>query len=601
MRNQEIIAGFRGERSVSETIMGVDCIGVIAGSCFVRCDVSSLSSSFSSVLLLLRALSSAKTRQTVGSMFQIIPSDIKRAFTGRAITALDASGGALACAGLGFSGLGSLEFLFPAVARRRTFTEKCLRHPSIWPHDYIQSLRSDFVEESYAVESDGLQEQAIGIEAHFRNEIINLIENIYNNDTSKKSNLHATALEFRILRQHGYGVSSEVFKKFLDHEDHFDARLCVDIKGLLSLYEASFLSMEVKHALELPLHWRVSRLEARWFIDFYEKRENMSPTLLKLAKLDFNIIQVSHLNDLKYTSRWWKRIGLGEKLSFSRDRLVENFFWTVGLTYEPQLGNFRRVMTKVNALITTIDDVYDVYGKLEELVLFTDVVDRWDVNAIDILPDYMKICFLALFNFVNEVAYEFLKENGHDWADLCKSYLVEAKWYYSNYQPSLQEYLENAWVSISAPVILVHAYLLLNTSIKKEDLVCIQQYSDIIQSSAAILRLADDLGTSEREKETGDVSKSVECYMNETGASEADACRHINCLIWETWKKMNKEAKNCPYPKSFIQVAMNLARMSLCMYQHGDCHSVQDPEIKNRIMSLLLISILLHDSNSMQQ
>ena len=39
---------------------------------------------------------------------------------------------------------------------------------------------------------------------------------------------------------------------------------------------------------------------------------------------------------------------------------------------------------------------------------------RWDVNAMDILPEYMKICFLALYNFVNEVAFEYLKQNGND-------------------------------------------------------------------------------------------------------------------------------------------------------------------------------------------
>lgn len=37
---------------------------------------------------------------------------------------------------------------------------------------------------------------------------------------------------------------------------------------------------------------------------------------------------------------------------------------------------------------------------------------RWDVNSIDDLPDYMKICFLAVYNFTNEVGYDVLKEQG---------------------------------------------------------------------------------------------------------------------------------------------------------------------------------------------
>lgn len=69
-------------------------------------------------------------------------------------------------------------------------------------------------------------------------------------------------------------------------------------------------------------------------------------------------------------------MGLASKLSFSRDRLMECFFWTVGMVFEPQLSDLRKGLTKVASLITTIDDVYDVYGTLDELELFTASVER---------------------------------------------------------------------------------------------------------------------------------------------------------------------------------------------------------------------------------
>jgi len=69
--------------------------------------------------------------------------------------------------------------------------------------------------------------------------------------------------------------------------------------------------------------------------------------------------------------------GLGEKLDFVRDRPMVYFLWTVGVIFEPQFGNCRRMLTKLNSLITTVDDVYDVHGTLDELELFTDVIVRF--------------------------------------------------------------------------------------------------------------------------------------------------------------------------------------------------------------------------------
>ena len=51
--------------------------------------------------------------------------------------------------------------------------------------------------------------QRLGVAYHFNIEIRNILESLYKNkDAIRSKNLHATALEFRILRQHGYDVSS---------------------------------------------------------------------------------------------------------------------------------------------------------------------------------------------------------------------------------------------------------------------------------------------------------------------------------------------------------------------------------------------------------
>ncbi|KAL1080666.1 hypothetical protein V6Z11_D09G008600, partial [Gossypium hirsutum] len=480
-------------------------------------------------------------------------------------------------------------------------------HPPIWDYDSLQSLGLHHVEdELYKERASKLKEevrmmfdnvvdpleklelidalQRLGLSYYFEDEIRKTLKNISNNLSSnvawKKDNLYATSLEFRLLRKHGYEVNQDVFTSFMDKDGNIKASFTHDCKGLLNLYEASYhlvegetmlenarelaakllkqclkqnndqyLSMLVEHALELPLHWRMLRLEARWFIDAYEKNKDKNPIILELAILDYNIVQAMHQEDLRYASGWWKDLGIGERLTFARDRLMENFLWSVGIIGAPQFGRGRRIQTKVNALITYIDDVYDVYGTMDELELFTDAVERWDVNATQKLPNYMKLCFHALHSSINDMAFHTLKEQGIDvlpflknlWANLCKSYMLEARWYYIGYKPNLQEYIDNAWISISGPVLLGHAYLETN-HVTKEGLQTFEEYHpNIIRWSSTVLRLANDLATSSYEIKRGDIPKSIQCYMHETGRSEEEAREHIKKLIDATWKNMNRD------------------------------------------------------------
>ena len=77
-----------------------------------------------------------------------------------------------------------------------------------------------------------------------------------------------------------------------------------------------------------------------------------------------------------YMYRWWKETRLSEKLPFARDRIVESYLSTIDGLSQPQYAYSRITITKVCMLVTTIDDIFDVYATMEELQLFYDTIER---------------------------------------------------------------------------------------------------------------------------------------------------------------------------------------------------------------------------------
>ena len=73
---------------------------------------------------------------------------------------------------------------------------------------------------------------------------------------------------------------------------------------------------------------------------------------------------------------WWENTRLVQELPFIRDRIVECYYWTTGVVERREHGFERIMLTKINALVTTIDDIYDIYGTLDELELFTEAIRR---------------------------------------------------------------------------------------------------------------------------------------------------------------------------------------------------------------------------------
>ncbi|MCD9559928.1 hypothetical protein HAX54_018305 [Datura stramonium] len=253
-----------------------------------------------------------------------------------------------------------------------------------------------------------------------------------------------------------------------------------------------------------PLAWRVRWYDVRRYITAQRVIEcNTNSMLLKLAKLNFNIIQAAHQKDLKDVIRWWRNLCIIEDLDFTRDRIVESFFYAVGIASEPQHGSMRKWLTKVIQLVLIIDDVYDIYGSLDDVQQFTCAIEKWDPNETKCLPKCMQICFRILRATMEEICVEIQQQKGgpstlpylkQGWVNFCKALLVEATWHHEGHIPTLKEYLDNGWISSSGSIFSSHVIYGLTNKINNETMDLCKNCQDIIYHTSVIIRLCNDQG-----------------------------------------------------------------------------------------------------------
>nr|AGV01227.1 santalene synthase mutant 12 [synthetic construct] len=528
--------------------------------------------------------------------------------------------------------------------------------PSIWNYDFLQSLAThhNIVEERHLKLAEKLKGQVkfmfgapmeplaklelvdvvqrLGLNHLFETEIKEALFSIYKDGSNGWwfGHLHATSLRFRLLRQCGLFIPQDVFKTFQNKTGEFDMKLCDNVKGLLSLYEASYLGWKgenildeakafttkclksawenisekwlakrVKHALALPLHWRVPRIEARWFIEAYEQEANMNPTLLKLAKLDFNMVQSIHQKEIGELARWWVTTGL-DKLAFARNNLLQSYMWSCAIASDPKFKLARETIVEIGSVLAVVDDGYDVYGSIDELDLYTSSVERWSCVEIDKLPNTLKLIFMSMFNKTNEVGLRVQHERGYNsiptfikaWVEQCKSYQKEARWFHGGHTPPLEEYSLNGLVSIGFPLLLITGYVAIAENEAALDKV--HPLPDLLHYSSLLSRLINDIGTSPDEMARGDNLKSIHCYMNETGASEEVAREHIKGVIEENWKILNQCCfDQSQFQEPFITFNLNSVRGSHFFFEFGDGFGVTDSWTKVDMKSVLIDPIPL--------
>ncbi|XP_028761758.1 (-)-germacrene D synthase-like [Neltuma alba] len=475
--------------------------------------------------------------------------------------------------------------------------------------------------------------QRLGVNYHFELEIDDILQWIHdsyveNGQITLEEDLHTLALLFRLLRQHGHRISPDVFEKFKDQQGNISEGLTTDVEGMLSLYEAAHLRVhgedildealaftsthlesmivhlnrslaaKVKHSLRHPLRKNLPRLEAWHYISSYHGDPSHDETLLALAKLDFNMLQKMHQNELGNISKWWKELGFRSKLPFARDRLVECYLWMSGVFYEPCYALARRITTKVICLASVLDDIYDVHGTLEELQLLTATIERWDISCLELLPEYMRFWYRALLDVYDEIKQEMTKEGREfcikyakdEMRRLAQAYLVEAKWYNSNNTPTMEEYMGNALVSSGYGLVIAISFIGMGPIATEQTFRKLSDNPKIVTASQTISRLMDDIVSNEDEQKRGDVASAIECYMKEHGVMKREnAIEELKRQVVSAWKHLNEELREpTQVPRPLLMRILNLSRVIDVLYKDSDGYTHSTNSTKHLISALFV-------------
>uniref|UniRef100_A0ACD5ZR11 Uncharacterized protein n=1 Tax=Avena sativa TaxID=4498 RepID=A0ACD5ZR11_AVESA len=471
--------------------------------------------------------------------------------------------------------------------------------------------------------------QRLGLDYHYKKEIDDLLCGI-KDDGDEPYDLHTTALRFYLLRKQGYSVSPDVFLKFRDAGGNIT---CNDTRTLLDMYNAAHVRTHgeemlgrdivytkdclrlileqslspsvsldgVRHALETPLFRRPRRVEARHYISVYERTSTRNEAILELAKLDFSILQSLYCEELRDLTIWWTELQLQDHLSFARDRMVEMHFWMLGVLFEPQHSYGRIMLTKLFTFVSIFDDIYDSYSTLEESKLLTIAMERWNEQAAEQLPGYMKFFYNKVLATVKAIE-EDLKRQGNKNADYVKKLLIdatkcyynEAKWREEGDAPAtVEQHLLFSMPSSCCMHVPAHAFIAIGATSDSIDWA--MTYPKIIRASCIVGRVINDVASHERERDQYSGQQqgmsTVEACMEENNyTAKEDAYSKLRELIEESWMDISEEhfrPAGAQPPAQLLEVVVDATRILDFLYKDQDAYTI--PQALKRVVDSIYV------------
>ncbi|KAL4335759.1 hypothetical protein GQ457_07G035680 [Hibiscus cannabinus] len=433
----------------------------------------------------------------------------------------------------------------------------------------------------------------LGVSYHFEKEIEEQLSHLFITLPKllddKDHDLHTVALVFQVFRFNGYKMRCGVFSKFQDDDGKFKEEVVEDVKGMVSLYEASHFRMHgeaileealhfttkhlgslanqsstsprlreyIKNALYRAYHYSLHRYEARLYISFYDKEEARNDTLLKLAKYDFNRVQMMYQQELAVLSRWYKEQDLKSKLPYARHRLVEGFLYSIGI---------------------------------------------FEVSAMDELPDDNKRDLYETLLNATEEAQNLVQKEGRchaisyvkdEWKKYVKAEQAQCRWRHEGVVPTFEEYLEVGTYTSTGLLSMSQIMLGIEEADRHAYEWVVNHNNKFSKALQINSRLYNDIVTGEEEEKRG-YSTGFACYMKQYKVSRDEAIKAFRAKIEEGWKDVNEGCmRPTAIPMQVVRAALNYHRLLDVAYRYNDEYTFSHSFFKDIITQLLLHPIPL--------
>ncbi|KAL7122330.1 hypothetical protein ACP275_01G038900 [Erythranthe tilingii] len=501
------------------------------------------------------------------------------------------------------------------------------RVPTIYPMDiYTRLCMVDTLEK-------------LGVSKYFEFELRNILDEIHmrwlEKDDEIFSHITCHAMAFRLLRSHGYDVSSDELAEYVD-EEHFVNTVSMQYDGVttvLELYRASqericdeaildkihdwtsaflkqqllnqsILDKRLRKQVEYDLynfHGTLDQFGVRRSIELYDARHFRilkttykcpivhNEDFIRLSVEDYGISQAQYQKELQQMERWYVEFRL-DRLNRGRNVLQVSYSLIAAVIVDPELNMARISYLKAIVLITLFDDFFDRYGSREEALCVIELVRKWNVHAeTNYCSREVEILFTALYNTVNEVAENAYAAQGYcikdnivsRWLDLLEIFAREHESWSNetNVAMSLDEYLSFAWKSIGGTICVFTPTPFLGIKIPQE-MFKSAEFNSLSEYSGLVCRLLNDLKTFKKERDEGTLNGVTLQIVG--SVSEEEAVLKVEEMIEYNRRKvlqMVYRREGSIVPSECKELFLKMSKMAYCVYPYNGGDEYSSPNL----------------------